>query len=420
MLAALDPLGMPLATLVVPGDAADDPLYEPAIQQARRVIGQRGRLYMGDSKMAALRTRACLPPCRQACLQAGGASYLAPLPRTGDTPELLAQLLAPVWAKKQTLERLYGLPDGDGAPKLLGVGYEATRSQQTEWGGQHLTWAERLLVVFSPMLARQERRGLAQRLARAEAELRALTPPRERGRRQWAELAPLQEAAQAILRQRQVEALLEVRYLRETERHEVRGYRERLARVEERTRYVVQVQRNAAGIRAARRGMGWRLYVVSAPGERLPLARAVQTYRGSPLIERDFRRLKERPLGIRPLYVQRDDHAKGMVRLLSLALRVLTLTEYVARERLTQAQEALTGLYAGLPKRETVRSTTERLLQAFKPITLSVVRLPDQVVRHVTPLTKLQRRILGLLDLSLCANMIETTQLRKLVYNPDS
>lgn len=392
MLAALDPLGMPLATLVVAGDAADDPLYEPAIQQARRVVGQGGRLYVGDSKMAALRTRACL--------QAGGDYYLAPLPRTGDTPELLARLLSPVWSKEQALERICGLPDEDGSPNLLGLGYETTRSQQAEWDGQGLSWTERLLVVFSPTLARQERRGLAQRLARAEAELRALTPPRERGRHQWEELAPLQEAAQSVLRRRQVEGLLEVSYLHEVEQRQVRGYRERPARVEEGARYVVQVQRNAAAIHAVRLLMGWRLYVVNAPRERLLLAEAVRTYRGSPLIERDFRRLKDRPLGIRPLYVQRDDHAKGMVRLLSLALRVLTLTEYVVRERLKQAQEALTGLYAGLPKRETTRPTAERLLRAFKPITLSVVRLPDQVVRHITPLTELQRWILDLLGLS--------------------
>ena len=101
-----------------------------------------------------------------------------------------------------------------------------------------------------------------------------------------------------------------------------------------------------------------------------------------------------------PLYVQRDDHAKGMVRLLSLALRVLTLVEHVTRENLKQTKEVLTGLYAGLPKRETIRPTAERLLRAFQGITLTVVRLPGQTIHHITPLTDLQRRILGLLGLS--------------------
>jgi transposase len=88
-----------------------------------------------------------------------------------------------------------------------------------------------------------------------------------------------------------------------------------------------------------------------------------------------------------------------MVRLLSLALRVLTLVEYVARDRLQAAGEALEGLYAGNPRRQTARPTTERLLKAFKGVTLTVVRLPEQTIRHVTPLSDSQRRILTLLGL---------------------
>jgi len=393
MLAALDPLGLPVATLVVPGDAADDPLYKPAIRRTRQVVGQGGRLYVGDSKMAALSTRAFL--------QAGGDYYLTPLPQSGEGTELLTRLLEPVWGKKQALERIYSAPQGETPRKLLCLGYETTRPQQVEWNGRLLTWQERVLVIFSPTLVKQQRRGLQKRLKRAEEELRALTPPRGRGRRQWKALPPLQQAVQAILKKRRVKGLLEVTCLQEVDRRHVRHYGDRASRIEERVRYVVQVRRNREAIRAARHRMGWRLYVINAPTERLPLAAAVRTYRGAPIIERDFRRLKGRPLGIRPLYVQRDDHAKGMVRLLSLALRVLTLTEYVVREKLKQSNEALVGLYAGLPKRETVRPTTERLLRAFKPITTTVVRLPGQTIRHITPLSDLQRRILELLDLPL-------------------
>ena len=87
------------------------------------------------------------------------------------------------------------------------------------------------------------------------------------------------------------------------------------------------------------------------------------------------------------------------MRLLSLALRVLTLVEYVVREALQAAGKSLRGLYAGNPKRETARPTTERLLKAFRGITLSIVRLPERTIRHVTPLSALQRRILELLGL---------------------
>src|SRR3954467_13371689 len=69
--AILDPLGLPLATAVVPGNAADDPLYIPAIQAVQASLGRGGRTYVGDCKMAALATRAFVA--------AGGDFYLCPL-----------------------------------------------------------------------------------------------------------------------------------------------------------------------------------------------------------------------------------------------------------------------------------------------------------------------------------------------------
>ncbi|MBN1485371.1 MAG: hypothetical protein JXA37_11685 [Chloroflexia bacterium] len=305
MLGTLDPMGMPLATLVVSGERADDPLYRPAFLQARQVLGRGGRLYIGDNKMASGGFRALL--------QAEGDFYLTPLPQTGQVPILLQRLLRGVWDKTQPLEvirvetgtAVEATASSGAKPKILALGYETSRPQKARVGGLPVSWLERVLVVFSPSLARSRRRGLERRLQRAEAELAKLTQPRKRGRRQWEELPPLQEAVQAILRKRRVEGLLDVRYEREVEQTPVRSYRDRPARVEERVRYVLQVQRNQEAIHLVRREMGWRLYVTNAPKERLSLAMGVRAYRGTPQMDRNFGRLKGRSLGIRPLYVQR-------------------------------------------------------------------------------------------------------------------
>ena len=68
MLASLDPLGLPLACQVVPGNAADDGLYVPAYDAAVRTLGTADVLIVGDSKMGALATRAHIV--------AGGSAYL--------------------------------------------------------------------------------------------------------------------------------------------------------------------------------------------------------------------------------------------------------------------------------------------------------------------------------------------------------
>lgn len=90
-----------------------------------------------------------------------------------------------------------------------------------------------------------------------------------------------------------------------------------------------------------------------------------------------------------------------MVRLLSLGLRVLTLVKPGGLEALQANEEVLSGLCAGNPKRQTARPTTERLLKTFCEITLTVVHLPSQTIRHIMPLSLSQQRILALLGLPL-------------------
>jgi transposase len=91
MLASLDPVGLPLVTQVLSGERADDPLYMPAIAEVRQGLGRRGLLYIGDSKLGALDTRAFV--------QAGGDYYLCPLGLVQVPADVLDSYLAPVWTK---------------------------------------------------------------------------------------------------------------------------------------------------------------------------------------------------------------------------------------------------------------------------------------------------------------------------------
>jgi transposase len=70
MMATLDPLGL-IASEIIAGNCADDPLYEPAIAQVRKTLGQRGMLYVGACKMGNIGTRYFI--------QNGGDYYLCPL-----------------------------------------------------------------------------------------------------------------------------------------------------------------------------------------------------------------------------------------------------------------------------------------------------------------------------------------------------
>ncbi len=344
MLGSLDPMGMPLATLVVSGDRADDRLYIPAISRARKSLGEGRRLYIGDCKMGSLENRVYV--------HAGGDYYLMPLAQKGKVSDLLVGLLDRVWSKDQPLQRLYRATD-NGDREVFALGFEVSRSQKAYQDGKLLSWRERILVVYSLSLARQTRRGLNERLEMARDEILWLTPARKKGRKQFDDLDALQKEVQRILKKRRVEGLLEVRYIQEIQRRSIRKYKDRPNCIREKMRYVVEVSYNKETIRKVRRMLGWRIYVTSAPED------------------------------LHPLYVKRDDHSYGMVRLPSLALRLLTLVEHKIREALKAEGEALSRLYAGNPNRQTDRPTTERLLKAFRGITLTVVHLPDQTIRHI-------------------------------------
>jgi len=98
------------------------------------------------------------------------------------------------------------------------------------------------------------------------------------------------------------------------------------------------------------------------------------------------------------MYVQRDDHRVGLVRLLTIALRILIALEGVVRQNLEKQKRELSGLYAGNPKRRTNQPTAERLLEAVSEVTLTIVRASGFLQRHITPLSSLQLDILALLE----------------------
>src|SRR5213079_1462548 len=89
------PLGLPLATEVLPGERADDPLYLPAIARVRACLKRGGLLYVGDVKMGALGTRASI--------QAAGDFYLCPLSALQVPAERLAQQVAALRESSQPL-----------------------------------------------------------------------------------------------------------------------------------------------------------------------------------------------------------------------------------------------------------------------------------------------------------------------------
>ena len=144
---------------------------------------------------------------------------------------------------------------------------------------------------------------------------------------------------------------------------------------------------------------GWRLHVTNAPTKRLDLQAAAQCYREEWQPEQGFHRLKGTALAIRPWLLRSAPRICGLVRILVIALRALTLLDFVARRQLAAQPAPLPGLYAGNPKRTTQQPTAERLERAFDDLTWYRVTDGQRTWEQVTPLSDLQRRILDLLGI---------------------
>jgi len=401
--AAAEPSGHLLASNVVSGQKADDPLYIPMLERVRQMIGRTGLLYVGDCKMSALGIRGDIVR--------NGDYYLMPLPMTGETGEQMEEWVSKAVDGDQACELLW---DGD---RLLGGGYEFIRGQKATLDGGE--WTERVQVYRSLSLASQQKHQLEERLNNAKAELVELTPPPGRGKRKYDDESALQMAVSRILERYKVTGLLKVtlecqeetltRYIGRG-----RGGTNRPKQTEIHRRYFIKaVERDQEAIFRHQNRLGWRVQVTNMSVEQMSLSGAVIHYRGGWSIERDFHMLKDHPLGISPLYVRRDDQIVGLTCLLTLALRMLTLIETQVRRGLERVGKGLTGLYSGQLSRMVTRPTGVLLLKAFarEEVTLTRINMGKKGHWYITPLSRLQEQILMYLGLNtgLYTNLIENS-----------
>jgi len=358
----------------------------PIIARVRDGLQQGGLLYVGDCKMAALQTRASI--------QTHGDYYLCPLSALQAPP---TQIQHEVEAQRAQGARLIPVErvDEQGKITCIAQGYETVQSVTAPLDGQLQTWTERRLVVQSMAATHAAQKRLQERLHQAQQALQDLTARRQ-GKARLMERTQIEEAITDLLTRFRVEGLLCVQIQEHVHEHPVRAYRGRVSQVRQEVTFTITCERQEQAMSQ----LGWRVYATNHLRDHLSLEQAVEAYRDEYVVERNFSRLKGRPLGLAPLYVQRDDHRVGLVRLLTLALRVITVLEGVVRQSLSEQKMELAGLFAGNPKRRTSQPTTERLLEAFSEVTLTIVRASGFVQRHLTPLSPLQQQILALLGFS--------------------
>jgi transposase len=397
-LSVLDPLGLPLTTTVVAGNSADDPLYVPEIRKVRQSIGRSGLTCSGDCTIAALTTRAEIVAHKD--------YYLCPLSALQMPTAELDRLLKPVFAGKQRLEKVFAPPEdgSSSAPTTkeepIAVGFEYTVRVSGEDPSEIVhSWDERRFVVRSIGFARSQEKSLRERIARAQKEINALNE-RKQGKPVLRSIEQAQEAAERIAEAHRVGEYLRIEVKRKAQERTRRRYKDRPAATVCQEQITVQSKVEKKALEQAIRRLGWRVYATDQPTNELSLEQAVWAWREQYLVEQCFGRFKGCPLSLTPFYLQYEHRVVGLILLLTIALRVLALAQFVARKNLKEQGQKLSGIYAGQPGRQTDSPTTEMMLRAFRGVTLTRVKVNREIHWHLSPLSGTQKRILKLLGLS--------------------
>ena len=101
-----------------------------------------------------------------------------------------------------------------------------------------------------------------------------------------------------------------------------------------------------------------------------------------------------------PVYLNKPNRIKALIRLLLIALKYVSLIQMQVRQKLENTKQTLKELYPGNPGRKTDKPTNKMLLKAFEYITLVIIPLENQTIIKLTQLKPIQLQILSLLDLS--------------------
>lgn len=383
-LGALDPAGIPIYSETIAGNNADDPLYVPAWREMVKTLGKTEFLFVSDCKGGALETRSLLSHEK--------GFYLFPLAKTGKIPEELENLvkMPPTTPEEIVLPEV---TDDIGNPLVFGQGFVVEKAMECD---TH-TWTERWFVVRSYSHAQRQNQNRTERLKKAEASLNRLIPKKEEERSHFL------ERALKLLKKYSLVDVIEIQIEETVSQH--KHYLKRGRPTTDTPYKMIETRQlkliftiNQERLKAKELLDGWRIYVTNVPTERMTLEQSIQYYREEWLVERSFHRFKKGKLPVLPLFLRLDERIKGFMMLLSIALQVLTLVEFVIQRSLAANSGTLSGLVPGNPKIETARPTTERIINQFKQLHVIITNTGKQMkVFFVETLTPLQQHLLRLM-----------------------
>jgi len=380
MLATLDPLGLPICCQPIAGNKGDNGLYVPAYDATVAALGTTDVLLVGDSKMSDLPTRGHIV--------GGGSRYLGayrPIHATAEIAGWVDAALAEAasWVRIETVDRR----TGDVQEDAVVHPFDRPQTWVDPLTQQAHTWTERVLVVRATAYQAGLRRRREQALDRLTTDLLKLAQPPIRGRKRYLQEADLAEVITRRIAEAKLDGVVQTALAPISLRNGATAW------------VVAAIWVDLTAWQAMVERLGWQVYVTNTTPAQYDVPALVAAYHQQPVHERSFSRLKTRNLQLRPVFLRDERRIAGLVWLLCLALRVLVLTEQRLRVALHEQGAELVGLNPASRTQATTLPTTERVIRAFRNLTVTVVTGAGWEHRHSSPLNAMQQQILALLGL---------------------
>lgn len=361
----LNHFAYPVTHLTVSGNTSDDELYVPVIKQSKSVLSgikgyEQGNLYVGDSKMGAIGTRAYV--------HHGSDYYLCPLSLVQLSQKDRQTLIKA--ADKSCYKEVFR-QEGEDKVKIA-TGFETIQALDYQLDGVDLKWSERRLFVHSTNYAKSQQQAFDNRLTKIIAQLEEL-PVRKQGKTNLESLEEYQIIIDKLLKDNELEGLLEVKVVYSETTKSLRAYGDKPARTEVTKTFSVTTSKNEAAIEERKSFLGWQVYATNAPQDLLSFEKCVLKYRHQSNIEHSFDNLRNKVAHLVPIYLHKDERIKGLVNLLFLALKACAVLEYKMAEALSINDEQLCNIYEGNPTRGSKRPSAKRILKAFDGVSIALV-----------------------------------------------
>lgn len=346
MMVSLDPLALPISTLIVRGNRVDDQLYTPAIERAwEQGLRSQGMLFVGDSKLGNL--------SNWSFIAQSGNYYLCPLAQKQFSQKELEEAL--MWIENHEALRIpfYGhsyeageLPD-KGEPVAFCVELPGQIKSDHHTNKQ---WEHRLLAICNVEMRQKQLINLEQRCEQAIIQIQERFIVK-RGRKRITTQEQAQDIVQQVLHQCNAQGLIEVQLI---------------APNEPKGTCSVSCALNTQAYQQAQKRAGWSTYATNAPLDVLSPYDLLRIYRQQFRIEQQFHNLLNKCTVLQPILLHKPQRIQALVCFLAIALQFVALIQHQVRGNMAKRKQASLTFDTGKSRQKGLSTKYNLAAQSFQ------------------------------------------------------